>query len=237
MRTKPASRRELRRFLYAALCSLALAVSGMVVITPAAATPPAVPPAPQVAEEPAPPPRTEQVAAGTDLVKDCGKTSLEILEGLLEMGGTDEVTTVRHRGDFDADTPENSLLAFRNSYQARRPGIETDISKTKDGQFVLFHDTKIGKMLEPSYNPETDTGPNATLDSLTYKQLQEKNPIKIDRTASDQKGINLETFLTDYVKTKGRSIINLEIKNDQDVLNVIRPSTGSTNSSRTSTST
>ncbi|GAA1048070.1 hypothetical protein GCM10009569_01890 [Arthrobacter russicus] len=138
------------------------------------------------------------------------------------MGGTDKVTTVRHRGDFDADTPENSLAAFRNSYQACRPGIETDIRKTKDGQFVLFHDTKIGKMLEPGYNPQTDTGPNATLDSLTYSQLREKNLVKIDRSVSDQKIINLDTFLTDYVNTKGRSIINLEIKSDGDVLDVVK---------------
>ncbi|MDN5667204.1 MAG: ricin-type beta-trefoil lectin domain protein [Renibacterium salmoninarum] len=206
---------------------ISLVASGMLASSPAAATPaaampPAVAPAPQVAEEPASPPRTEQVPGGTDLGKDCSKTSDEILQGLWAMGGNDKVTTVRHRGDFDADTPENSLAAFRNSYQACRPGIETDVRKTKDGQFVLFHDTKIGKMLEPGYNPETDTGPNAALDSLTYDQLRAKDLVKIDRTVSDQKIINLETFLRDYVNTKGRSIINLEIKSDSDVLDVIK---------------
>lgn len=164
----------------------------------------------------------EQPSAAPDLGKDCSKTSEQIVEGLTTMGDTDKVTTIRHSGDFNADTPENSLAAFENSYRACRSGIETDIRKTKDGEFVLFHDTKIGKMLEPSYDPEKNTGPNAELSSLTYEELRTKKLVKIDRTPSDQQIVNMETFLRNYVENKGRSVIYLEVKSDNDVLDVIK---------------
>lgn len=186
--------------------AFSIIASGMMTITPAAA------------EDTVP----DGVQAAEDLGKDCSKTADEILEGLITMGNTDKVTTVRHRGDFNATTPENSLQAFQNSYRACRPGIETDVRKTKDGQFVLFHDTKIGKMLEPSYDPITGIGPNEELSSLTYAELRTKNLVNINRQPTDQKIINLDTFLTDYVSVKGRSMINLEVKNDNDVLDVIK---------------
>lgn len=173
---------------------------------------------PAGAEEPI---RDSHVAA-SDLGKDCSKTAEQIRNGLTTMGSTDKVTTVRHRGDFNATTPENSIEAFHNSYRACRPGIETDIRKTQDGEFVLFHDTNIGKMLEPSYNPEKDTGPNQRLDSLTYAQLRQKRLVTIERKPTDQKIVNLDTFLRDYVAVKGRSMIYLEIKADSDVLAVIK---------------
>ncbi|ECN5336784.1 hypothetical protein GS72_22170 [Salmonella enterica subsp. enterica serovar Give] len=61
------------------------------------------------------------------------------------------VITARHRGDFNKETPENSLGAFLNSYERCRPSVETDLRLTKDGKVVLFHDLNVGKMTNPNY--------------------------------------------------------------------------------------
>ncbi len=44
-----------------------------------------------------------------------------------------------HRGD-SAAYPENTLLAFREALQAGADGIECDLQRTRDGQWVLLHD-------------------------------------------------------------------------------------------------
>ncbi|MCG7286402.1 hypothetical protein MHY85_10520, partial [Cellulomonas sp. ACRRI] len=90
--------------------------------------------------------------------RECTKTSAEILSTLQNLGARQQFTTVRHRGDFDARTPENSLPAFEQSYLRCRAGVETDLRRTADGTLVMFHDTHLGKMLEPTYDPEQNTG-------------------------------------------------------------------------------
>lgn len=91
----------------------------------------------------------------------------------------DKVVTARHRGDFTDQYAENTLEAFHASYLACRPAIETDVRYTKDDQLVIFHDTHIGKMLEPGYDPRTNVGPNALLESLTLAELQAKKVLNV----------------------------------------------------------
>ena len=44
-----------------------------------------------------------------------------------------------HRGD-SAAYPENTLLAFREAIRAGADGVECDLQRTRDGQWVLLHD-------------------------------------------------------------------------------------------------
>lgn len=152
------------------------------------------------------------VAAQID--RECTKTSAEILSTLQNLGARQQFTTVRHRGDFDACTPENSLPAFEQSYLRCRAGVETDLRSTADGTLVMFHDTHLGKMLEPTYDPEQNTGPNPALASTTWAQLQQKDLLNIAR--QPQPGVKVpsfEQFLDHYRRVGGRSLLYVEIKN------------------------
>lgn len=46
---------------------------------------------------------------------------------------------IAHRG-ASADTPENTLAAFREAWKQKADGIELDIRLTKDGSIVVIHD-------------------------------------------------------------------------------------------------
>ena len=50
-----------------------------------------------------------------------------------------------HRGLWDAESPENSLAAFKKAVDAGY-GIEFDIHKTSDGHVVVFHDDTLTRM-------------------------------------------------------------------------------------------
>lgn len=52
---------------------------------------------------------------------------------------------IAHRGLWDQDIPENSLMAFRNAVKANFP-IELDVQMTTDKQFVIFHDWTLQRM-------------------------------------------------------------------------------------------
>ena len=54
-------------------------------------------------------------------------------------------TKFAHRGLWDAQSPENSLAAFKKAVDAGY-GIEFDIHKTRDGHVVVFHDDTLVRM-------------------------------------------------------------------------------------------
>ncbi|MDC4235543.1 glycerophosphodiester phosphodiesterase family protein [Pasteurella multocida] len=122
------------------------------------------------------------------------------------------IITARHRGDFDLETPENSLGAFFNSYQKCRPSIETDLRLTKDGHVVLFHDLNVGKMTNPNYDPENDIGENLPLKSLTLDEIKKLNLVTIDRKKTIWKIPTLEEFLEHYINNDPGSLVFLEVK-------------------------
>ena len=58
-----------------------------------------------------------------------------------------EPILIAHRGIFDNQViPENSLAAFRKARDYHFP-IELDVSLTKDGVLVVFHDKNLQRML------------------------------------------------------------------------------------------
>ncbi|ACZ20050.1 glycerophosphoryl diester phosphodiesterase [Sanguibacter keddieii DSM 10542] len=149
-----------------------------------------------------------------EIAHGCTKSGDEILATIQGLRGEEQFTTIRHRGDFDANIPENSLTAFEESYLRCRPGIETDLRRTADNTLVMFHDTHVGKMLEPSYDPLTGQGPNAALSSLTWDQLQQKTLVNITREPqAGEKVPSLDQFLDHYRRVGGQSLLYVEIKN------------------------
>lgn len=131
------------------------------------------------------------------------------------------VITARHRGDFDLETPENSLGAFLNSYEKCRPSIETDLRLTKDGKVVLFHDLNVGKMTNPHYEPETGVGDNKALKELTLSELKNLNLVTINRTITSWKIPTLEDFLEHYVEHDPGTLVFLEVKEPSAMIKVI----------------
>lgn len=124
-----------------------------------------------------------------------------------------QIVTAQHRGDFTNTLPENSLGAFHASYERCRANVETDVRSTSDNKLVIFHDVKIGKMLEPTYNPISNTGPNEPLSSITLDQLKQKKLVNV--TTRQTTGYTVPTvdeMLQDYIAYNGQSLLYLETK-------------------------
>ena len=75
-----------------------------------------------------------------------------------------------HRGLWDADAPENSLVAFEKAVNAGY-GIEFDIHKTLDGQVVVFHDDTLMRMC----------GVEGKLEEKTLDELRELRLLGTDQ--------------------------------------------------------
>ena len=68
-----------------------------------------------------------------------------------------------HRG-YSATFPENTLLAFREAIRAGADGVECDLQRTRDGQWVLLHDEDLAR---------TSNGASrVALKDLTLEELQ-----------------------------------------------------------------
>ena len=73
------------------------------------------------------------------------KTLLICLMAIMTITAFAQEPTVRvfaHRGG-KAEFDENTLTAFNGAYKAGIRGFETDIRMTKDGEFVLLHDSEL----------------------------------------------------------------------------------------------
>lgn len=129
------------------------------------------------------------------------------------------IVTAQHRGDFTNEIPENSLGAFHRSYDRCRANVETDVRSTSDNKLVIFHDFKIGKMLEPSYDPRSNTGPNELLSNITLEQLKQKNLVNITtRGRTEYKVPTVDEMLQDYIDYNGQSLLYLETKSPSVVM-------------------
>lgn len=136
-------------------------------------------------------------------------------EQLTNPAFADQVLTARHRGFYNEVVPENSMGAFARSLNACHSSIETDVRLTKDNQLVAFHDTHIGKMLEPTYNPETKTGPNPRLKDLTYDEILKKHLVLRDRGVTHYTMPLISEVLEFLVAKDGQSLMHLEVKDKE----------------------
>ncbi len=76
-----------------------------------------------------------------------------------------------HRGLWDAESPENSLAAFKKAVDAGF-GIEFDIHKTRDGRVVVFHDDTLSRMC----------GVDGRVEDMTLAELKELRLLGTDQS-------------------------------------------------------
>jgi glycerophosphoryl diester phosphodiesterase len=106
------------------------------------------------------------------------------------------VLVASHRGDW-RNAPENSLAAIDNAIKMGVDIVEIDVERTKDGQFILMHDSKLDR---------TTTGKGLisewTLDSIRTLKLKNGCAIK-----TKEKVPTLEEAL---LHAKGKIMLNLD---------------------------
>lgn len=74
------------------------------------------------------------------------------------------IVNVSHRGDYVTNNnPENSVLAYQSCVDNRIDVIETDLQKTKDGVWVICHDSKIDRT----------TNGSGDIKKMTYEKLMQ----------------------------------------------------------------
>lgn len=82
--------------------------------------------------------------------------TIHFLVFLLIAGSASGVERIAHRG-LASEHPENTLGAIRSAWGVDVDMVEVDVHLLKDGELVLFHDSKVG---------------GAELSGLTYASLQ-----------------------------------------------------------------
>ncbi|MDK9358832.1 glycerophosphodiester phosphodiesterase family protein [Lelliottia sp. V106_10] len=143
----------------------------------------------------------------------CPTSDVLLKEMQTGLSGNNLIVTAQHRGDFTNTLPENSLGAFHASYERCRANVETDVRSTSDNKLVIFHDVKIGKMLEPTYDPISNTGPNDLLSNITLDQLKQKKLVNVTtRQATSYTVPTVDEMLQDYISYNGQSLLYLETK-------------------------
>lgn len=90
-----------------------------------------------------------------------GTKNLELKVSHGTIAKTDAFFTA-HKG-LISKAPENSIPAFRLAGQAGFDSIETDINETKDGVFVISHDSNLSSIC----------GVNVAISDLTYAELSD----------------------------------------------------------------
>jgi len=70
---------------------------------------------------------------------------------------------IAHRGGATAQRLENSLASLMNSAQMGVDMVECDVTKLKDGAYVIFHDSTLSRL----------TGNNVKTEELTLQEISE----------------------------------------------------------------
>lgn len=90
-----------------------------------------------------------------------GRSSASVKVEVYEMEVRDK-KMIAHRG-YSSKAPENTLPAFRLAVESGFWGVECDVHKTWDGQFVVMHDDNLARMC----------GYNVKIEALTLKEIKE----------------------------------------------------------------
>ncbi|ECO0585410.1 hypothetical protein XS81_19310 [Salmonella enterica subsp. diarizonae] len=130
------------------------------------------------------------------------------------------VISVKSKGDYNAQVPENSLKSFEISYSKCRPAIEIRVNRTIDGYPIIFNDTHIERMTLPGFNPESGilSGTNKVnsssgIEYLSLAEVKKLNLVNINGQVTDSKIITLDEFIGDYKNKNPGTIIFLYPKN------------------------
>ena len=122
-------------------------------------------------------------------------------KGIIDMRLTDSHwllnTPIAHRGLWDENTTENSILAFQKAIENGYP-IEIDVHKSLDGQLFVFHDNNLLRL----------TGVDNSICNMTEKEVKSLRLNKSEQEIPTLKKV-LECI-------NGKVPILLEIKPQKD---------------------
>ncbi len=99
-----------------------------------------------------------------------------------------------HRG-YRAKFPENTMIAFSEAYKSGSDGIECDVQKTKDGEYIIFHDDELSRI----------TGRKGEVRNTTYKII-----MKLDAGKGEHIP-HIDEFLNSLPRDK---FVNIELKEE-----------------------
>ena len=159
-----------------------------------------------------------------------GRSHVDALREKIASNDRNYVFVAMHRGDW-RNYPENSIDAIKSCIAMGADIVELDVSRTKDGHFVLSHDDTLDRATTGTGKVSDHTlaeirefrlkagsgGPNAAATDYTILTLEEALDV-----AGDKILINIDKFpvyskgILDVVKAKG-CISNVLIKTDWPV--------------------
>ncbi len=137
--------------------------------------------------------------------------------------GNHDVTLIAHRG-FRAVAPENTLPAFEEAGKAGFTGAECDTYRTKDGVWVISHDSHTYRMMDQ----------HAFVEKKTYDELltyNTDNGVNIDQYPN-LKICTLEDYLKTCVQYNMTAVIELKGKNNTEHYDEIMKLVADTGASR-----
>lgn len=109
------------------------------------------------------------------------------------------VEITAHRGN-SSQAPENTLAAFESAIEAGTDWIETDVTQSKDGVLVLFHDEDMERL----------TGRQGKIWDFTFEELKGIRPESFMGPSFRDAGIPSLSEALDLCR--GRAKMDLEIK-------------------------
>lgn len=120
---------------------------------------------------------------------------------------SDNVTLVAHRG-MRSVAPENTTASFDEAGKHGYWGAECDVYRTKDGVWIISHDSHTYRMMDKS----------AFIEKKTYKELMDMNVdngVNIDKY-EDLKICSLEEYLDICKRYNMTPVIELKGKNNTE---------------------
>ncbi|MFN8674423.1 MAG: glycerophosphodiester phosphodiesterase family protein [Candidatus Sericytochromatia bacterium] len=127
--------------------------------------------------------------------------------------------TIGHRG-FSGEYPENTLLSFQKAMEQKVNMIELDITITKDGEIVVFHDVTLLRL----------AGINKHIRDLTFNELntidigswfkKEYSGLKIPKLSEVFEILDNKTLINIEIKHEASSFVNRDL--EKKVINLIR---------------
>lgn len=125
------------------------------------------------------------------------KTHAEILRAKLESRDRSYVFVTMHRGDW-RHAPENSVGAIKGSIDIGADIVELDVSKTKDGRFVLLHDGSLDRV----------SNGKGLITDYTVEEIKKFRLKGTDgKTITDYEILTLEEA---FALTKGKILVNID---------------------------
>jgi len=133
------------------------------------------------------------------------RVSLLLLD--LQNHDSNNVMICAHRGDRRVK-PENSLAGLKYCIKKKYDIIEIDLQKTKDGNFIIHHDIKLGR---------TTTG-SGFIKDLTLSQIKNETILDFYGKRTKERIPTLEEFLKN---AKGKILVQIDKWNNENLPEIL----------------